>query len=54
MKNRKKPESFYILGYLMELMKKYEDLDFFFICDKFGSFFPMENPLYRLKSYFSG
>ncbi len=28
--------------------------NFFNKCDKFGSFFSMENPLYSLKSYFSG
>jgi hypothetical protein len=48
-------ESFYILGYLVELIIKSDDLGFF--CGeiwRIGAIFPMKNSLYWPKSYFSG
>jgi hypothetical protein len=49
---KKKP--FYILGYLLELIIKVWQLGIFFPHNlaNFGSFFSMENPLNKLKSYF--
>jgi hypothetical protein len=50
-KKKKKPESFYILGYLLEFYhKKYNDLDFIYLKKSggFGSFFShKESFVYR-------
>ncbi len=52
---KKKPESFYNLGYLLELIIKiwWTWIFFFWNLSNLG-YFPMENPLYRLRSHFSG
>jgi hypothetical protein len=47
----------YILGYLFVLIMKIWhilDFSFFEIWQIFSPFFFMKNPLFRLKSYFSG
>jgi hypothetical protein len=57
MKEKKKTGSFYILGYLLELIIKiWQFGDFFLkkISGEFGPIFSIENPLYRWKLYFSG
>jgi len=52
-KKKKKKNSFYIFGYLLELIVKYGDLEFmFFKIWQIWAIFCMENSLYRLKSYF--
>jgi hypothetical protein len=53
---KKKTGSFYIFGYLLELIIKiWLETSFFSkILAEFGPFFSMENPLYRLKSKISG
>jgi hypothetical protein len=55
MKIEKKSESFYILGYLLELIIKIWRFGSYYFSksDEFGTFFSMENPLYLSKSYFS-
>jgi hypothetical protein len=56
MKVERKPDSFYILGYLLELMIKMWNLDYFFL-RKMANFVlnvSMKIPLYWSKSYFSG
>jgi hypothetical protein len=55
MKVGKKPESLYILGYLLELIIKIWQFEFSSSnSGKFGPIFQKKNPLYNLKSYFSG
>ncbi len=54
MKVEKKTGSFYILGYLLELIIKIWWFEKFFFGNLAMGHFLMENPLHRLKSYFSG
>jgi len=53
---KKKTKSFYILGCLLELIIKMWRFGVFFLQNlaNLGFFFAMKDPLYRLKSYFSG
>jgi hypothetical protein len=56
-KKKKKRGSFYILGYLLELIIKNWQLGRkkkSSKSGKFAFFFPLKNPLYRSKSYFPG
>jgi hypothetical protein len=54
-KKKDKQNPFKILGYWLKLIiLKFSDLKFLFQnLENFGSFFSMENPLNRSKSYFS-
>jgi len=57
MKVEQKTESFYILDYLLELIIKFWQLEFYFTLENLanlGHFFFMKHPLYRSESYFSG
>jgi hypothetical protein len=55
---KKKTEYFYILGYQMELIRKVwlfgKKKNSFKIWRIWVFFFPLKNPLYRSKLYFSG
>jgi hypothetical protein len=53
---KKKSESFYIIGYLLELYHKKLVIWklVFRKSGEFGPLFSMENPLFGSKSYFSG
>ncbi len=54
--SRKKTESFYILGYLLELIIEIRQFGFYYFWNlaNLSHFFSMKNPLYRSKPYFSG
>jgi hypothetical protein len=55
MKVEKKPASFYILGYLLELIVEIWRFEFFSFQNLANmDHFPMKNPLYWLKLHFSG